>query len=198
MLCNWVVGSDGDWRSPLEDAVGGRGCDAVYLRYQQLDAVEYAKRWHRGLEQTDERSFDETVERWSTYYREHAVEAIAFGLVAVRRRSTGPNWSRALDVPATPTDEAGEHLARLFDGRDSAARATGEEVGVLPAPGGRVVRRLDLEDGDERITLEVRPNAGFAARIDPGVAALLEGGRPLPAEEARRLIGLGLLTASDS
>ncbi len=197
MLCNWVVGPDGDWRRPLDEVTSGQGCDAVFLRYQQLDPVEYAKRWHRQLEQADESAFREKVERWLAYYREHSVEAIAFGLVVLRRRSTGRNWSRALEVPAAPTDGAGDHVARLFEGRDAALQVGGGEVEVLPAPGGRVVRRLDLEDGRERITLEVRPNVGFAARIDPGVADLLEGRRPLPEEEARRLIGLGLLTASD-
>jgi methylase of polypeptide subunit release factors len=192
VLCNWVVGRGQDWRSPLEEPIRGCGCDAVLLKFAEQDPLEYAEHWHSGLAAVDEDAYRETVDRWVAYYREHAVAAIAFGLVVLRRRSGGRNWVRALSVPAAPTDRAGDHIVRLFEGWDWVRQAPGVDVTVVPAPGGRIVRRLDLAGGKERITLEVTPNAGFAARIDGSVADALAERRPLPAREAKRLVGLGL------
>lgn len=196
VIGNWVVAEGGDWRTPLEQAIAGRGCDAVFLRYAEQTPKEYAEVWHRQLADKDAGEYREAVDRWVDYYVQHGVEAIAFGLVVLRRRS-GRNWTRAIEVPASPTDRAGEHVARLFDGWDWARRFLDQEVAAAPAPGARVLRRLDLEDGRERITLEVRPNVGFATRIDATTADRLVGRKPLPAAEAKRLVGLGLLLTPD-
>lgn len=197
VLCNWVVRETLDWRSSLDEAIRGSGCDALLLRFQEQDPVEYAEEWHLRLADVDGHAYRKTVDRWVAYYREHAVAAIAFGLVVLRRRTVDRNWVRALEVPAAPTDGAGEHLVRLFEGWDWARSAPDEDVMVAPAPGGRIVRRLDLEDGTERITLEARPNAGFGARIDESVVDLLARRQPLPAADAKRLVGLGLLLTED-
>jgi methylase of polypeptide subunit release factors len=192
VLCSWVIGTDGDWRSRLEESFRGRDCDAIILRYHLVDAATYAAEWNRFLLGTDPRAYRETVERWVMHYRETGVDQVAFGLVALRRRSAERNWVRALVVPAAPTDGAGEHLLRLFTGWDWVRRG---DVGPLQlAPGARLVRRLSLEDGDERISLEVRPNLGFAARVDEAVAHALSRSEPLAVREKKRLVGLGLLT----
>jgi hypothetical protein len=196
VLCNWVVAEGGEWRKPLEQAIAGCGCDAVLLRYAQQEPTEYAGAWHRRLAEQDPGEFRKAVDRWVAYYREHGVEAIAFGLAVLRRRS-GRNWIRAIKVPAAPTDGAGDHVARLFDGWDWARSASDQDVVLAPGPGARVLRRLDLEEGSERITLEVRPNVGFSARIDETVADRLARRQPLPVAEAKRLVGLGLLLTPD-
>lgn len=196
IVCNWVVAEGGDWRMPLERAITDRGCDAVFLRYAQQEPTEYAETWHRRLAEKDASEYRSVVDRWVAFYREHGVEAIAFGLVVLRRRP-GPNWTRAIKVPAPATERAGDHVVRLFVGWDWARSAPDEEVVLPPAPGARVLRRVDLEDGNERITLEVRPNVGFAARIDATVADRLARRQPLPAAEAKRLAGLGLLLTPD-
>jgi SAM-dependent methyltransferase len=194
VLCNWVIGSDGDWRSSLEAAFRGRGCDAVILRANMFEPTEYAKMWNRSLALRDGAAFKRRVDEWGSYYRELGVEAIAYGLVALRRRP-GRNWFRAFVVPASPTDAAGEHLLRLFTGWDWVLE--GGAGKVEPAPGARIVRRLSLADGSEHTTLEVRPNVGFAARVDPTVADALSRSEALPAAETQRLVGLGLLMPLD-
>jgi SAM-dependent methyltransferase len=183
LLCNWAVGLDADWRTPLEAAFTGRGCDAVILRSKIFPPREYAELWNNGL--------DERVEAWCAYYRELGIEAIASGMVVLRRRE-GRNWIRAFAVPAPPTEAAGQHLLRLFTGWDW-VRAGGAGP-VRPVPGARIVRRVSLDDGSERITLEVTPNVGFAARVDSAVADALLRSEALPPREEKRLVGLGLLS----
>jgi SAM-dependent methyltransferase len=190
MLCNWGVGADGDWRAPLEAVVEGSGCDAVFLRFTLFAPDDYAALWNRELELLDGSAFHKRVEQWTEYHHDLGIEAIAFGLVTLRRRSAAPNWTRAIVVPAAPTDRAGEHLARLFSGWDW-VRA-GARGSVRPAPGSRLVRRFSLDDGSERMSLEVRPNVGFAVPVDPEVAEALQQGDPLPSEQIRRLAQLGM------
>jgi SAM-dependent methyltransferase len=197
MLCNWAVGADGNWRSPLAAAVAGRGCDAVFLCFTRVAPEDYAALWNLDVALRDDTAFRNRVESWTEYYRELGIEAIAFGLATLRRRSVERNWTRAIVVPAAPTDRAGEHVERLFTGWDW-VRAGGKGS-VRPAPGSRLVRRLSLEDGTERVSLEVRPNVGFAVPVDAETADMLASGRELPSAERRRLGGLGmLLTPSEN
>jgi methylase of polypeptide subunit release factors len=191
MLCNWVVGADGDWRSPLEGAVAGSGCDAVFLRSTLFAPEDYAAMWNREFELRNGSEFRARVERWTKHYRDLGIEAIALGFVALRRRFAERNWTRAFVIPAAPTDRAGEHVERLFSGWDW-VRA-GARGSIRPVPGSRLVRRLALDDGTERISFEVRPNVGFAVRVDEETAHALANGSPLSPEELRRLAGLGML-----
>ncbi len=197
VLCSWVVGVDGDWRSTIETAVAGSGCDVILIRYSLEEPAAYAERWHERLAEVDPPAHRETIDRWVAHYAANGVEAFAFGIVVLRRRQAERNWFRAIAAPGSPHDAAGNHVLRLFEGWDWARAAPDRDIAVTPAPGGRILRRLDLEEGTERITLEVRPHAGFAARIDERVATALARRNPLPAADAKRLVGLGLLLTEE-
>jgi hypothetical protein len=219
VLCDWIPGSNGDWRSPLEESIRGRGCDAVLLKYGETDAGAYAAGWNRRLAASDSTAFAAVFDRWTTHYREAGIEAIAFGMVVLRRRTPGPNWIRAFEVPARATDGAGEHVVRLFEGWDWARDAPDDLVldSAFGAPqGSRIVERYEAADGGferRRVTVETRPNAGFAARVDPLVGRIVRrcdgrltlrelvsdepsDARKLVIAEFARLVGLGLLTVS--
>ncbi len=113
------LGSTGDdWRGPVEEAVAGKGCDVVILKYSDTEPEEYAPRVERSPRPARPRRVRSAVERWAAHYRELGIGSIAFGLVALRRRSDGPNWIRAIAAPGWPTERAGDHLERLFSGRD--------------------------------------------------------------------------------
>ena len=190
VLCDWVP-RGGNWRAPLEEAIAGSGCDAVILMYNLGDPEEYARGWNHLLAARDHREFERAVERWLAYYREQQIESIAFGLIVMRRRTGVRNWVRAIRVPARPTDHAGEHVERLFSGWDWVR--SGAHGSIRLVPGSRLVRRLSLDDGTERISFEVRPNVGFAVRVDEETADALANGSRLPPAELRRLAGLGML-----
>jgi methylase of polypeptide subunit release factors len=190
VLCNWIPRGE-DWRSPIEEAVAGQGCDLVILRYSETEPEEYARQWNDRLRQRDHAAFDDVVARWAAHYRELGIDSIAFGLAALRRRSGGANWVRAIAVPGWPTEGAGDHLERLFTGRDWELANRDGSVRPEHAPGARVVRRLELETGTERTKLDVKPTVGFAAPLSDGW--------PPRAAEVSRLIGLGmLLTPTDN
>jgi methylase of polypeptide subunit release factors len=194
ILCNWVV-RDGSWRAPMDEAVSETGCDAVIFLYGTFGAEAYARMWNQTLERRDARAFDETVARWLAFYGDTGIHELAFGVVVLRRRAGRRNWTRAFRVPAGPTEDAGDHLARLFTGWDAVKEGRDDEVEL--APGARLLRRLDLETHEERTTLEIRPNVGFAVPVDEEIAARLSRGERLPDDERRRLLGLGVLLTPD-
>lgn len=218
VLGNWLP-AGGDWRAPLEAAVAGTGCDALLLRFLSQDAAWYAAAWNQELAEEDPAAFEAALDRWLAHYAEAGIESVAAGLVVLRRRSGSSNWTRALDVPASATAGAGEHVLRLVEGWDWARSASDaavlEAAYALPA-GGRIVERWDAAGGAPaagRMTVEVRPNAGLAARVDPATAGILrlcdarrplrellaglpESGRPGTVAAVRRLVGLGLLTVA--
>jgi methylase of polypeptide subunit release factors len=189
VLCNWIPRGD-DWRGPIAEAVAGKGCDTVILKYSDTEPEEYARQWNDRLGSRDHVEFEAAVERWAAHYRELGIGSIAFGLVVVRRRSAGPNWVRAIAVPGTPTDRAGEHVVRLFTGRDWELANRDGSTEPRFAPGARVLRRLELETGSERVKLDVKPTVGFAVPLSDGW--------PPQEDEIRQLIGLGMLLTPDS
>jgi SAM-dependent methyltransferase len=189
VLCDWIPRGN-DWRGPIEEAVTGKGCDVVILKYSDTEPEQYARQWNDRLGNRDHVAFESAVEHWAVHYRGLGIGSISFGLVAVRRRSDGPNWVRAIAVPGGPSERAGDHLGRLFTGRDWELAHRNGSAPLRYAPGARVIRRLDLETGAERVKLDVRPNVGFAVP--------LADGWPPEEHELRRLIGLGALLTPES
>jgi methylase of polypeptide subunit release factors len=191
VFCNWVVPRGADWREPLEACIDGTGCDGVLILHGRHDPLSYAARWNHPLDEEDPPGFAATLDRWLSFYREHRIEEIADGMVVLRRRSTGLNFVRGLEVHTAPSQPAGAHLLRLFEGYD-AVRALPDPYGllavrlVLAAPAIVDQRAVSaagrLAPGKSRIRLP--DGIGLTVTVDPRVAhvlALSDGRRPLRA-----------------
>ena len=116
LFCDWVIGPDGDWRTPVENWIKHAGCDAVLLLHGRHDPLSYAARWNHPLDEEGPQRFAELLDRWLAYYKGEAIHEIADGVIVLRRRSTGRNFVRGLEVPSVPARPAGAHLSRLFSG----------------------------------------------------------------------------------
>jgi len=103
VLCNWVVGADRDWRSTIETAVSERGCDAILIRYSLEEPAAYAERWHERLANVDPHAHKEAIDRWVAHYADNGVEALAFGIVVLRRRQAERNWFAPSSLPGLRT-----------------------------------------------------------------------------------------------
>lgn len=185
VMGNWIHGRDEDWRAPVERWLADSGCDALLLRYGSPDLVSYAAHWNQLLAAQGAEPFLAAVDRWLAYYRDAGIEAIAEGMVVLRRRAHGRNWVRAVEVPGSPTGSAGDHLLRLFearDRRDEAARSTR----FAPASGLK----------PSRASLELENGIGFSVGVPPHLPDRLSSSEDLGPEDlavARRLFALGLL-----
>jgi methylase of polypeptide subunit release factors len=156
LLVNWLhlQGEDGDAR--IRSWFDGTGCDGWVVQRELADPEEYVTAW---LRDTDESAFDALFDEWVDALS--GVEAVAFGIVALHRRTDSLAPRVDLDVVDQPVaatwgEEVTAHFARrsLLEGDLLSARlrlrddvrlhevsARGEE-GWEP-----VVQRLQQEAG---------------------------------------------------
>lgn len=114
LLANWlhVTGEDGDAR--VKAWFDGTGCDGWVVQRELAAPQEYVTAW---LRDTDEGArFDALYDEWMDWFETRRVEAVAFGVVALRRRTSGSPTVLVEDVPQpiAPTwgDEVLAHFAR--------------------------------------------------------------------------------------
>jgi methylase of polypeptide subunit release factors len=112
LLVNWLhlEGEDGDER--VRSWFAGTGCDGWVVQRELADPQEYVTAW---LRDTDESAFDDLFDEWVDALA--GVEAVAFGVVALHRRTDGLSPVVTLDrvdqpVAATWGEEVTAHFAR--------------------------------------------------------------------------------------
>ncbi len=126
LLVNWLHldGEDGDAR--IRSWFDGTGCDGWVVQRELADPQEYVTAW---LRDTDESAFDDLFDEWVDALA--GVEAVAFGVVAMHRRTDGLSPRVDLDVVDQPVaatwgEEVTAHFARraLLEGDLLEARLT--------------------------------------------------------------------------
>jgi SAM-dependent methyltransferase len=112
LLVNWLhlEGQDGDER--IRSWFEGTGCDGWVVQRELATPEDYVTAW---LRDTDESAFDAQYDDWVDALS--GVEAVAFGLVALHRRTDGRAPQVTLDEVDQPTaaswgDEVLAHFAR--------------------------------------------------------------------------------------
>ena len=117
LLVNWlhVEGEDGDarvrsWVPP--------GCDGWIVQRELAAPEDYVTAW---LRDTDEGArFDRLYDEWLDWFAQQRVEAVAFGVVALRRTDRTPTVALdVVDQPVAPT--WGEEVVDHFLRRDALA-----------------------------------------------------------------------------
>jgi SAM-dependent methyltransferase len=119
LLVNWlhVEGEDGDAR--VKSWFDGTCCDGWVVQREIAAPEDYVTAW---LRDTDEGGrFDELYEEWVGWFERRRVEAIAFGVLAMRRRRTGPTSVVLDDVPQQVAPTWGEEVPAHFVRRDALA-----------------------------------------------------------------------------
>jgi hypothetical protein len=114
LLANWlhVEGEDGDER--VRSWFAGTGCDGWVVQRELAAPEDYVTAW---LRDTDEGPrFDLLYEQWVDWFGERRVEAVAFGIVALR---AGGRERVGLDVVDQPVAPAwGEQVELRFAAMD--------------------------------------------------------------------------------
>ena len=133
--------------------------------------------WLRQTETPD--GWGEHFDAWIDYCDGHRIEAVAFGLITMRKRDGGPAWFRAEEATQDLAMPCGDHLGAVFEladflhERDDAALLdevfrVGPDVVLderaLPGDGGWAVtdRRLRQMTG-----------LRYDGEVDPAVAAIV-------------------------
>ncbi len=180
VLANWVHEAWEPWERPLHDWLEGSGCDALLLHHLSEDGLEYAAKWNTRYRR-DPETHARVLDRWTSYYREAGIGALATGGVALRRRSRGDPRVTTVEMATGPSGNGGEHVLRMLDA--SALLAEGSDAALLATPlalvPGHTLHRERRHTGEgygpETVRMVLDDSAGLASEFGPAVAAILVG-----------------------
>jgi methylase of polypeptide subunit release factors len=113
VLLSWAHGPDERPSEPVERWLEGSGCDALVLHHASYDPLAYASGWNRPL-RFDAAAYAAALDRWCDYYRRLGIEALAEGIVVIRRRGGGRTRMRTISPTPEEIGCADAHVARLF------------------------------------------------------------------------------------
>jgi hypothetical protein len=186
LLASWAHVAGEDWRERLERWFAGTGCDAYVLEREALEPAAHAASWLRQTEQAG--TWRDDFDAWMRDCEAHGIEAVAFGLISMRRRDGGTPWFRAEEAPQDIVMPCGDHLGAVFELADF---LHGVDDDRLLATAFAVAPDVVLDErtaqGDEGwqvVERRLRQTAGLchSGDVDPGVAAIVlacDGQRPL-------------------
>ena len=173
-MASWAQAGDDPAVRPRE-WLDGSGCDTWILHTTTDDPLSNAAAWTRdAVEGPDQ--FGAALDRWTAYYRDLGIEALAYGALVLRRRD-GVNWSRGASLPPRPLEPASSHLLRMFAGVD--ATVAGQEAllarRLAVAPAARFEQIVSPSDGWSVVgaALTLEEGLGFRADVDEPTLRLL-------------------------
>lgn len=117
-ISNWAHGVDEHWSAPLRKWVEDSGCDALFLHSKTSTPLDYAINCNKDHQTANPDAFSKVLDRWLEYYDDQGIKAISSGAIVLRRRSDGPNWVRADELPPGKMTPCGDHIARIFENQD--------------------------------------------------------------------------------
>src|SRR4029078_6352074 len=100
-------------RERLAGGCAGTGGDAIVLEREALSPSAHVAAWLRQTERADE--WDDDFIAWMEYCDRHRVEAVGFGLITMRRRTSGAAWFRAEEATQDLSMPCGDPLGALFE-----------------------------------------------------------------------------------
>jgi methylase of polypeptide subunit release factors len=184
VLLSWAHGREERPSEPVERWLEDSGCDALVLHHASYDPLAYAAGWNRPL-RFAAAAYAAALDRWCDYYRRLGIEALAEGIVVIRRG--GGTRSRVRTISPTPEEigPAGAHLARLFAAFDVLEGDLLARPLVL-APGHRFEQTGPV-DGSQppRTVLRLEEGLGLEVEVDEALLRLLaELAEPRPLRDA--------------
>jgi SAM-dependent methyltransferase len=116
LLVNWLQLAGDDGSDRVRSWFDGTGCDGWVVQRELAAPEDYVTAW---LRDTDEGNrFDELYDEWLDWFEERRVEAVAFGVLAMRRRTAGPTSVVVDDVQQQVAPSWGDEVVAHFARRD--------------------------------------------------------------------------------
>ena len=199
LMASWAQAGDDPAVRPRE-WLDEAGCDAWILHSTTDDPLSNAAAWTRESVETPA-AFGAALDRWTSYYREGGIEAVAYGALVLRRRD-GETWSRGASLPPRPLEPASSQLLRMFAGVDAAA--AGDEalldLRLSLAAAARFEQVVVPSEGwtVSSAALELHEGLGFRADVDEPTLKLLRAldGRTTAREAVVATVGEEALSES--
>jgi SAM-dependent methyltransferase len=119
LLVNWLHVAGADAADRVRGWFDGTGCDGWVVQRELAAPEDYVTAW---LRDTDEGAhFDERYDEWVDWFEARRVEAVAFGVLAMRRRTAGPTSVVVDDVQQPTAATWGDEVLDHFRRRDALA-----------------------------------------------------------------------------
>jgi methylase of polypeptide subunit release factors len=205
LLCNWTHRAGADWREGLAGWFDGTGCDVLVLGGETEDASSYAMTWIKDTEPGGPERFAEHYDRWMNYLEGEGIEAVSYGVIALRRAGGRPNWVSLEETPEKLAGPCGDRVLARFEAQDYLESLPDErqllDARFRVAPGLRLEQEYEVTpDGLAAAGARLRLPAGLVrtTEIDSRVLALVvrcDGKRPL--RDAFAEIAAALSVAQD-
>jgi methylase of polypeptide subunit release factors len=184
-LANWVHRPGEPWHERVAGWLPRDGHDVLVLQREVLDPAEYVATWLRDAGEAGGASYVQRYDSWLAGLADAGVDAIGFGLVAVRRTGA-PGRVTLLDWPHPVEQPLGPHVSSWFTRQRWLADT--DDAGLLAARLGLAkdvrqeqVGRPGAED-PEHLVLRQQVGLRRAFAADTTTAAVVgacEGSLPL-------------------
>jgi methylase of polypeptide subunit release factors len=172
VLCSWVRAAGEHFLDTPQRWLASSGCDVLVLHLDTESSATYAIRWTDAEAGTLDEAVV-TAAAWVDHYETLGIEAIATGIVVMRRRA-GSNWTHGEEL-VSAGDDAGWHVRLVFEGHDALERVASEQA-LLDSrlsfpPGVKLVQRIQSSGQIERARLSAHGGVQLPATISPNAAA---------------------------
>ncbi|MEE8428154.1 MAG: methyltransferase, partial [Gammaproteobacteria bacterium] len=123
---DWACQGTNDWESPIREWVRDNGCDVWLGHIHTRDPLSYAS-WYANVLQyrgATATAYGERIDAWLEYYRQLKINAIASGVLMLRKRSCGNNWFSSGHMASSghmtlrSSASVGSQIAALFSAQD--------------------------------------------------------------------------------
>jgi len=98
VLANWVIATGTPWDERLATWLDGR-CDALVVQREVVDPATYVELWLKDAGLHGSAGYAQRYDTWLSWFDEQGIEAVGFGWINLRKRSTGEVKTEFLDWP---------------------------------------------------------------------------------------------------
>ncbi len=196
VLTSWVVPAGGDWQDRIA-AMLPAGCDALVLLREQLDPAEHVALW-RDADEPEPAATARGL-RWLAHLADLQAQAVAYGLVVLRRTDATP-YVRLRDLTGEPRTPDGARLGGWLD-RSALLGGRIDELRLQPADEVRLGENATLgPDGWQTAERWLSATSALpeTVAVDAVTTALLAGATPeLPMGAVAELLAMATGAPSD-
>ncbi|NBC12497.1 MAG: methyltransferase [Gammaproteobacteria bacterium] len=182
LICEWVELENQPWEERLSEWFRACGCDAWILAANRQLPQTYAREWVAETSHEPGPSPGTRYGAWLEHLRTRGVTAVHGGLICLRRRTLGENWTSFGRIEAgLPDKPVGAAVRQGLANRDFLHTHQSDDAmlatGLSITPGTRLASEAVWRGGawtPESMVLSVDNGVPVRVGLDTNVAALLE------------------------
>jgi SAM-dependent methyltransferase len=139
VMISWINKEGEPWWALSKEMLQSGHTDSWLNHNGSKSALEYAAMFVSTDAKKDPETHAAEKQEWAGWYRSQGFHQFELGLMTLRKRSTGKNWSTAIEIKKFLSNAMGEELNQLFENQDD----LGGRLDLLKTR--LIVRNLEIE-----------------------------------------------------